>query len=114
MCIALAFLKQEHVEGGFVKTHYEAPDNEKTHWAFRLFCQSLARNLKKPFIPVDMLPKKHRTTNAVEGWHLKINNILLHLKHKMKDIIKSTIGHQPYMRMEEKLRKESTSSWMKE
>ena len=76
MCAALAFLKPEDVSEGWVEIHSQAPDNQKLSTFFDYFVDTWLHNEQTPIVMWNCHRKKHRTTNAVEGWHNKINTIV--------------------------------------
>lgn len=105
MCAALAFLKPEHVEEGFAEIHSQAPENEKLTKFFDYFVDQWLENTEIPVSLWSCYQRRHRTTNAVEGWHHRINSILLNPKPKVKDVVKclkkeAEVTNRMYMRME--------------
>lgn len=87
MCAALAFLRPEDVADGWLEIHSGAPDVTKLAEFFDYFVE---RWLENSEIPIDLwscYKRRHRTTNAVEGWHNKINNVLGKPNPKIKDVI---------------------------
>ena len=85
MCEALAFLKSKHVNDGLIEIHSEAPYNEKLYGFLDYFDERWLENEEIPLLPY-VLSRRHRTTNAVEGWHHTINSILVNPKSNVKDI----------------------------
>lgn len=76
MCAALAFLKPEDVLDGWLQVHAEAPENPKLTEFFDYFVDTWLDNHQIPIAMWNCYGKRHRTTNAVEGWHNKINSII--------------------------------------
>lgn len=87
MCAALSFLKPEDAEEGFAEIHSQAPDNEKLTEFFDYFVDQWLENADVPVELWSCHRRRHRTTNAVEGWHHKINNILHTPNPKVRDVV---------------------------
>lgn len=72
-CAALAFLKPEKVEDGWLHIHSTAPDNEKLIEFFYYFVEQWLENVHIPIEMWNCHGKRHRTNNSVEGWNHKLN-----------------------------------------
>lgn len=105
MCAALAFLKIEDVQDGWVEIHSQAPQNPKLSAFFDYFVEQWLENDEMPIDLWNCHGRRHRTTNAVEGWHHKVNNLLGRPNPKIKDVIfcfksEAELSACMYMRME--------------
>lgn len=105
MCAAVAFLKTEDVHDGWVEIHSQAPENPKLSIFFDYFVEQWLDNESIPIEMWNCHGRQHRTTNAVEGWHHKINNLLGRPNPKIRDVVlclKSEAEESAcmYMRME--------------
>lgn len=88
MCAALAFLRPEDVFDGWLEIHSQPPDVAKLSEFFDYFVERWLENSEVPVSLWSCYRRRHRTTNAVEGWHNKINNFLGKPNPKIKDVIK--------------------------
>lgn len=105
MCAALAFLKTEDVQDGWVEIHSQAPANPKLTRFLDYFIEQWLYNDEIPIELWNCYGRRHRTTNAVEGWHNKINNLLGRPNPKIRDVIvclkgEAEVSSFMYMRME--------------
>ena len=76
MRAALVFLCPEDVFDGWLEIHSQAPEVTKLS---EFFYYSVERWLENNDVSVQFwscYKRCHSTTNAVEGWHNKINNVL--------------------------------------
>lgn len=87
MCAALAFLRPEDISDGWLEIHSKSPDVTKLAEFFDYFVERWLENDEIPVSLWSCYGRRHRTTNAVEGWHSKINNMLVKRNPKVKDVI---------------------------
>lgn len=87
MCTALAFLRPEDVPDGWLVIQSQAPDNSKLVEFFDYFVNRWLENEEIPIHVWTCYKRRHRTTNAVEGWNNRINNILGRPNPKLKDVL---------------------------
>lgn len=79
MCPALAFLKPEDVYDGWLEIWAGAPDSINYQKLHEFFVYFVANWLENENVLISMricYGKWHRTTNALEGWHNKLNSII--------------------------------------
>lgn len=105
MCAALAFLKQEDVHDGWLEIHSQAPDDAKLSKFFDYVVDRWIENENIPISIWNCYKKRHRTTNAVEGWNNKLNSMLAKNHPRFKDVIQCLKKEAEntncmYMRME--------------
>lgn len=87
MCAALAFLRPEDVADGWAEIHPHASNAPRLTEFFDYFVERWLENAEIPINLWTCYGRRHRTTNAVEGWHNKINNLLGKPNPKIKDVI---------------------------
>lgn len=87
MCAALAFLRPEDVCDGWLEIHSQAPDVPRLSDFFDYFVERWLENEENPISLWSCYKRLHRTTNSVEGWHNKINNMLSKPNPKISDVI---------------------------
>lgn len=87
MRAALAFLRPEDVSNGWLEIHSTSPDVTKLTEFYDYFVESRLDNDEIPVSTWSCYEWRHRTTNTVEGWHSKINNILGRSNSKVKDVV---------------------------
>ena len=79
-CVRLwhLFLKPEEVRAGWLQVHADAPDhdNPKLEEFFNYFVEAWLENDQIPIQMWNCYGRRHRTTNAVEGEHNKINSAI--------------------------------------
>lgn len=88
MCAALAFLKPEDVLDGWVEIHSQAPESSKLSQFFDYFVENWLDNQDIPIEMWNCHQARHRTTNAVEGWNNRLNNLVGRPHPKLKEVVK--------------------------
>ncbi|XP_054713761.1 uncharacterized protein LOC129223221 [Uloborus diversus] len=76
MCAALAYLPPHLVEDAWLFIMADAPKNEKVDKFVDYFVTQWMVNAKVDIQVWNVNDQKHRTNNAVEGWHSKLNHII--------------------------------------
>lgn len=87
MCAALAFLKPEEVEDGWVEIHSHAPENTKLSQFFDYFVENWLENTQFPLTMWSCHERRHRTTNSVEGWNNRLNTLIGRPNPRVKEVV---------------------------
>lgn len=87
MCAALAFLKPEDVCTGWLEIHSQAPENVKLTEFFDYFIDRWLENEDIPIQLWNCHNRRHRTTNAVEGWNNRLNSMFRRPNPRIKELI---------------------------
>jgi len=86
-CAALAFMKPEDMDEGWLYIHENAPGNPNLTQFLDYFVDQWMEN---PVLPPNIWScygRRHRTTNSVEGWHHKLNSRLGRSHPKIREVI---------------------------
>lgn len=76
MCAALAHLPVEDVEEGWLSIQEESPTDPSLQTFYDYFVSQWFENPTFDVETWNCFNARHRTTNAVEGWHFKLNSLL--------------------------------------
>lgn len=87
MCAALAFLKPEEVQDGWMEVHSQAPESPKLSLFFDYFIENWLENSEFPVEMWNCHQRRHRTTNSVEGWNNRLNTLLGRPNPRIKDVV---------------------------
>lgn len=87
MCAALAFLKPEEVQDGWIEIHSQAPESPKLSLFFDYFVENWLENPEFPIKLWSCYQRRHRTTNSVEGWNNRLNTLLERPNPRIKDVV---------------------------
>ncbi|XP_035216715.1 uncharacterized protein LOC118195774 [Stegodyphus dumicola] len=77
MCAALAFLKLEDVDDGWLLIQEYSPEDPKLQEFYDYFVNQWMDNALVTIEMWNCNNRRHRTNNAVEGWNNKLNHALM-------------------------------------
>lgn len=89
MCASLAFLKPEDVVDGWLEIYSQNPGNPKLIEFFDYFTERWLENEQISIQLWNCYKRRHRTTNAVEGWNNKVNSTFQKPRPRVKDLVQT-------------------------
>ncbi|KAG8175297.1 hypothetical protein JTE90_027111 [Oedothorax gibbosus] len=74
----------------------DSPRNPKLQQFYDYFVEQWLENTSVPIKMWNCYQKSHRTNNAVEGWHYKLNKLVSKSHPKLKNLIKVLKGEAQF------------------
>ena len=87
MCASLAFLKPDDVCDGWLEIYSKKTECQKLTEFFDYFVENWMENEQNNIQQWNCHNSRHRTTNAVEGWHNKLNRMFQRPNPRIKELI---------------------------